>query len=69
QLKKPFEIIFDSKHRQWMLTDEEHNADSEFTLIVEEYKKLKFDRDAICQMVGMKYSSYHDHYKPQKKQK
>ena len=69
QLKKPFEIIFDSKHRQWMLTDEEHNADSEFTLIVDEFKKLKFDRDAICQMVGMKYSSYHEHYKPQKKQK
>ncbi len=69
ELKKPFEIIFDSEHKQWKLTDKDHNEDSDFYLIVEGYKKLEFDRSAICQMLGLKKTSYHEHLKkaPQKK--
>ena len=69
ELKKPFEIIFDSEHKQWKLTDKDHNEDSEFYLIVEGYKKHGFDRDAICQMLGLKKTSYHEHLKKAPQQK
>lgn len=64
QLKKPFEIIFDSKRKQWKLTDENHDENAELNLIVQEYKKLKFERDAICQMVGLQKSAYSERLKP-----
>ena len=69
ELKKPFEIIFDSERKQWKLKNKEHNEDSEFYLIVEGYKKHGFDRDAICQMLGLKKTSYHEHLKKAPQQK
>ena len=64
--RKPFKIKFDSDKQQWYIVD---NIDGNLELlqIVEDYKKCKFDREAICQMVGLEKSAYSERLKKVKK--
>ena len=64
KLRKPFEIIFDSKKKQWKLKDANHDENAELFLISQDFKGLKFDRDAICQMVGLKKTALSARLKP-----
>jgi len=58
KLRAPFKILFDSEKKHWKL-DEGYPRDenAELALIVEEYKKHEYDRDAICEMLGLEKSA------------
>jgi len=66
--RKPFKIKFDSDKQQWYIVD---NIDGNLELlqIVEDYKKCKFDREAICQMVGLQKSAFSERLKKAKEKK
>ena len=66
KLREPFKMLFDTKSRQWIVFDPEklgRDENAEFKLIVDGYKKQEFDRDAICQMLGMEKSAYSERLK------
>ena len=60
--RKPFKIKFDSKKRQWYVV-----GNHELFQIVKDYKKCEFDRDTICQMVGLQKTALSERLKPFKK--
>ena len=66
--KKPFKIKFDSAKRQWCIVDN-IDENQELLQIVADYKKCKFDRAAICQMVGLEKSAYSERLKKAKEKK
>ena len=66
--KKPFKIKFDSAKCQWCIVDK-IDENQELLQIVEDYKKCKFDRAAICQMVGLEKSAYSERLKKAKEKK
>ena len=66
--KKPFKIKFDSAKCQWCIVDN-IDENQELLQIVEDYKKCKFDRAAICQMVGLEKSAYSERLKKAKEKK
>ena len=66
--KKPFKIKFDSAKHQWYIVDN-IDENQELLQIVEDYKKCKFDRAAICQMVGLEKSAYSERLKKAKEKK
>ena len=58
KLRAPFKILFDREKKHWKL-DEGYprNENAELALIVAEYKKHEYDRDAICEMLGLEKSA------------
>ena len=64
--RKPFRIKFDSGKRQWNIVDN-IDENQELFQIVKDYKKCEFDRDTICQMVGLQKSALSERLKPFKK--
>ena len=62
QLREPFKILFDNKSKHWKGVDL-RNENAELKLIVEGYKKQGFDRNAICQMLGLEKSALSDRLK------
>ena len=64
--KKPFKIKFDSDKQQWYIVDD-IDENQELLQIVADYKKCKFDRSAILQMVGLEKSAYSERLKKVKK--
>ena len=64
--KKPFKIKFDSDKQQWYIVDD-IDENQELLQIVTDYKKCKFDRSAILQMVGLEKSAYSERLKKVKK--
>ena len=66
--RTPFKIKFDSKARHWYI-DEKLDENRELEQIVTDYKKSKFDRAAICQMVGLEKSAYSERLKKAKEKK
>ena len=66
--RKPFKIKFNSDKQQWYIVDD-IDENQELLQIVTDYKKCKFDRAAICQMVGLEKSAYSERLKKAKEKK
>ena len=56
KLRTPFKIKFNAGKKQWFVA-EQINENAELALIVKDYKKSGFDRNAICKMVGLQKSA------------
>jgi len=67
KLRAPFNILFDRKNKRWSVNDSGLDENAELALIVGEYRKHEYDRDAICQMLGMEKSALSDRLKRAKK--
>ena len=57
KLRAPFKILFDHDKKHWKLEDYPRDENAELALIVAEYKKYDYDRDAICEMLGLEKSA------------
>ena len=64
--RTPFKIKFNSEKKQWYIVDD-IDENQELLQIVNDYKKCKFDRDAICYMLGLQKSAYSERLKAVKK--
>ena len=63
KLREPFKILFDNKKKRWNIEEDHRNVNDELKLIVGAYKKHGYDRDAICQMLGLEKSALSDRLK------
>ena len=63
--RTPFKIKFDSKKNQWYIVDD-IDENYELLQIVNDYKKCKYDRNAICDMLGLQKSAYSERLKKAK---
>lgn len=57
KIRAPFKILFDRDSRRWCVENPERDENAELALIAEEYRKCKYDRDAICEMLGLEKSA------------
>ena len=57
KLRAPFKILFDREKKHWKLEGYPRDENAELALIVEEYRKHEYDRDAICEMLGLEKSA------------
>ena len=62
KLRAPFKVLFDNETKHWKGVDLRHE-NAELKLIVDGYKKQGFDRNAICQMLGLEKSALSDRLK------
>ena len=62
KLRAPFKVLFDNETKHWKGVDL-RNENAELKLIVDGYKKQGFDRNAICQMLGLEKSALSDRLK------
>ena len=55
--RAPFEILLDKESKRWTVKNSPRDENAELALIVEAYKKHEYDRDAICEMLGLEKSA------------
>ena len=55
--REPFRFCYSEEDKKWCVVDPEQTEDQELAMICANYKKRDYDRDAICQMVGLKKSA------------
>ncbi|MBR1966192.1 MAG: hypothetical protein IKA22_06245 [Lentisphaeria bacterium] len=73
--RAPFSIKFDSKKKHWYVVTKNDKGEiiidenEELAAIKNDYKKNKFGRDAICQMVGLKKTALNNRVPKVPKQK
>ena len=63
--RTPFKIKFNSNKKQWYIVDD-IDENQEMLKIRNDYKKCKYDRNAICDMLGLQKSAYSERLKKAK---
>ena len=70
EIKKLFNLkIYMFMLINMLIVDSYNNTMSNIDLIIKDYKKCKYDLDAICDMLGLKKSAYSERLKKAKEKK
>lgn len=57
KLRQPFQIQYRNDDNRWHVVNPARDENAELKLIVDDFKRSKYNRDAICAMIGLEKSA------------